>query len=43
MDKEIKDTKKSIDKKMDKLAKDDKVRDRKCETAEHMARKAKKK
>jgi hypothetical protein len=39
VDKEIKSAKKSIDKKMDKLAKDDKKRDKKCEHAEKIARK----
>lgn len=39
VDKEIKSAKKSIDKKMDKLVRDDKKRDKKCEHAEKMARK----
>jgi hypothetical protein len=42
MDKEIKGAKKSIDKKMNKLIKDDKIRDKKCEYDEKMANKGKK-
>lgn len=38
MDKAIKSVKKSIDKKMDKLVKADKKRDRKCEYAEMRAK-----
>jgi hypothetical protein len=41
VDKEIKSAKRSIDKKMDKLVKDDKKRDKKCEHAEKMAKKKK--
>lgn len=41
MDKEIKGAKKTIDKKMNKLIKDDKKRDKKCEHDEKMAKKKK--
>lgn len=42
VDKEIRDAKHKIDKQMTKLEKEDKVRDRKCEKAEKMAKKKKK-
>ena len=43
MDKEIRAAKRGIDKKMDKLAKDDVKRDKKCDMAEKgMKKKAKK-
>ena len=39
MDKAIKKVKKSMDKKMDKLVKMDKPRDKKLETCDHMMKK----
>lgn len=42
MDKKIKSAKHSMDKKMDKLVKEDKKRDKKCEHAEKMMHKKKK-
>ncbi len=41
MDKEIKGVKKSIDKKMNKLVKDDVKRDKKCDMAQMKAKKKK--
>lgn len=41
MDKEIKGVKKTIDKKMNKLVKDDIKRDKKCDYSEKMAKKKK--
>jgi hypothetical protein len=43
MDKKIIAARDKNDKEMNKLVKEDKVRDKKCETAKHMALKAKKK
>ena len=43
MDQAIKKVKKSIDKKMNNLVKEDKKHDKKCERDEIMAKKAKKK
>jgi hypothetical protein len=41
MDKIIKKTKQEIDKKMDKLLRQDKIRDKACEKAESMEKKKK--
>lgn len=41
MDKAIKSAKRAIDKKMDKLTKMDIKRDKRCDKAEHMAKKKK--